>query len=70
MSLTMSLTQRELEVLKLLAEGNTARQTAKTLGIASRTVESHAQAIIRKLNVANVTQAVAVAISTGLIGFQ
>lgn len=43
------LTPREREVLRLLAKGNTNRETAEVLGISIRTVESHRANLMGKL---------------------
>ncbi len=43
-----NLTARELEILKLIAEGRLNRQIAKTLSISTRTVESHRMSIREK----------------------
>jgi ATP/maltotriose-dependent transcriptional regulator MalT len=53
------LSQRELEVLETMAEGATNLQIADRLGIALCTVKTHVRNILRKLRVANRTQAVA-----------
>lgn len=44
------LTERELEVLLLLASGEQNRWVARRLGIAERTVRAHTTSIVRKLN--------------------
>jgi two-component system NarL family response regulator len=61
------LTARELEVLKLLAEGKPNKIVASTLSIAEVTVKSHVRAIFTKLNVLSRTEAIAVASRSGLI---
>jgi DNA-binding NarL/FixJ family response regulator len=48
-----SLTAREREVLKLLAEGKTVRTTATVLGLSSKTVDSHKFNLMRKLGIHN-----------------
>lgn len=53
------LSQRELDVLKLLATGNTDQQIASALGIAPRTVGTHLQHVYEKLDVHNRSAAVA-----------
>jgi DNA-binding NarL/FixJ family response regulator len=53
------LSQRELDVLKLLATGNTDQQIAGALGIAARTVGTHLQHVYEKLDVHNRAAAVA-----------
>jgi DNA-binding NarL/FixJ family response regulator len=61
-----SLTPREREVLKLIAEGNTNQGIAKILGLSRKTVESHRANIMRKLEVHDVTDLVKYAIRKGL----
>ena len=61
------LTQRELEVLKLLSEGKPNKLIASALSIGEVTVKSHVRAIFTKLNVLSRTEAIAVANRTGLI---
>ncbi|MBX9608771.1 MAG: response regulator transcription factor [Gammaproteobacteria bacterium] len=55
------LTERQLDVLKLLAEGQSNKEIARSLDIAEKTVKAHVGAIFRYLNVTNRTQAVTVA---------
>jgi DNA-binding CsgD family transcriptional regulator len=52
------LTRRELDVLRLMAEGATNRQVADALVISSGTVKFHAGSILRKLHAANRAEAV------------
>ncbi len=61
------LTPRELEVLRLLAEGKPNKLIASALSIGEVTVKSHVRAIFTKLNVLSRTEAIAVANRTGLI---
>jgi DNA-binding NarL/FixJ family response regulator len=61
------LTEREHEVLQLLAEGLSQRAIARMLVISPRTVGSHIQSIIGKLNVHSRTEAVAHAYRDGLV---
>jgi DNA-binding NarL/FixJ family response regulator len=61
------LTDRELAVLKLLAEGLHNKQVAKRLGISMRTVERHCDNIYDKLGVGSRTEAVVWAISSKLV---
>ena len=63
-----ALTRREIEVLTLSARGENAVQVANELGITKRTVEEHRQTIVRKLGASNITHAVAVALTSGIIG--
>ena len=66
-ALVEDLTPRELEVLGLLEEGSTNRQIAQRLYVSPATVKSHVNAICRKLQASNRTQAVAVARKRGLL---
>jgi LuxR family maltose regulon positive regulatory protein len=61
------LTDRELEVLRLMARGMTNREIAQKLVVASGTVKAHAASIYRKLDVHNRTQAVTLARELELI---
>lgn len=61
------LTPRELEVLRLLAEGKPNKLIGSDLGITEVTVKSHVQAVFRKLNVLSRTEAIAVASRKGLL---
>ena len=54
----LGLTSRELEVLRLLADGLTARQIAASLGISTRTAEGHVAQILRRLGARNRAEAV------------
>jgi LuxR family maltose regulon positive regulatory protein len=53
------LSEREVEVLRLLASGGSNAQLARTLVVSTSTVKTHLQHIYGKLGVANRTQAVA-----------
>lgn len=55
------LSDREREVLFLLADGPTNRRLASQLGVAERTVRAHLTSICRKLNVESRVQAALVA---------
>lgn len=61
------LTARELEVLQLLAAGQTNRQIADRLVVTERTVKFHVSSILAKLGAGNRTEAVALANQRGLI---
>jgi ATP/maltotriose-dependent transcriptional regulator MalT len=61
------LSDRELEVLALIAQGLTNREIARRLYIAQGTVKAHASSIYGKLGVNNRTHAVAQARRLGLI---
>ena len=60
------LTDRELEVLKLLAQGLSNQQIAGALVVSDRTVGKHVSNILDKLHLANRTQAVLYALRQGL----
>ena len=51
------LTRRELEILRLAADGNSNAQMARTLWVTEQTVKFHLSNIYRKLNVSNRTEA-------------
>lgn len=61
------LTDRELEILRLIARGSTNRQVANRLWISERTVDNHVQNIYRKLNINDRIQATFYAVRKGLI---
>jgi two-component system response regulator NreC len=62
-----TLTLREREVMKLLAEGHTVRQTAGLLGVSVKTVEAHKFNLMRKLDIHNKAQLVTVAIQKKIL---
>jgi DNA-binding NarL/FixJ family response regulator len=61
-----ALSQREREVLQLLAEGKTTKQIAQILHISPKTVEVHRLNIMNKLDIDNVAQLTKYAIQEGL----
>ncbi|MCC7201751.1 MAG: response regulator transcription factor [Nitrospirae bacterium] len=61
------LSDREITVLKLVAEGKTNKEIAKDLRISEKTVKNHTRSIFHKLNVSDRTQAAIQAIKEGLI---
>jgi len=61
------LTQREREILKLIAEGNSNKKAAKILSISVRTVENHRLRITRKVGVSNTVSLVRYAIKAGFV---
>lgn len=63
------LTLRELEVLALIAQGQSAKEAAIACSIAPRTVESHLDAIRLKLNARNRVHMVAIAITSEILSF-
>lgn len=62
-----SLTPREREVLKLVAEGLSSAEIAKTLELSVKTVESHRSRLMTKLDVTNAAGLVREAIRLGII---
>jgi two-component system, NarL family, response regulator LiaR len=63
---TDPLSERELEVLRLLARGMSNQEIADTLVVGEATVRSHVSAILRKLQLASRTQAALYALREGL----
>ena len=61
------LSAREIEVLKLIAEGMTNAEIADKLFTSKRTIESHRQNIIEKTQVKNTAALIKYALNTGLI---
>lgn len=61
------LSSRQVEVLRLIVAGRSDREIAATLFIGQRTAEDHVSHIIRKLDVANRTEAAAKAVRDGLV---
>lgn len=63
----VSLTPRETEVLTLIAEGMTNQQVGTELGLSARTIKTHVQNLLTKLNAPDRTGAVARAFRIGLL---
>jgi len=61
------LTGRELQVIQLLAEGKSNKQVADTLGVSTRTVESHRNHIMRKMSFTSFSDLIRFAVRTNLI---
>jgi DNA-binding NarL/FixJ family response regulator len=64
---THTLTARELEVLRMMAEGTANKAIAWELGISEHTVKFHVASILGKLNAGSRTEAVTVGVRKGLI---
>jgi len=62
-----ALTERETEVLQLIAQGHSNKEIAQTLNVGERTVKSHVSSILGKLGLASRTQAALYAVRTGLV---
>ena len=60
------LTDREREVLQLVAEGHTTKQIADTLHVSVKTIESHRQNIMDKLEIRSIAELTKYAIREGL----
>ena len=65
--LFVPLSNREIEVLDYIAQGNSNKEIARALGISDQTVKNHITSILRKLAVNDRTQAVVYAIRHGWI---
>lgn len=63
----VDLTERELQVLALLAEGASNKAIARSLGITPHTAKFHVASIVAKLGATGRTEAVAKAMRTGLL---
>ena len=64
---TVSLTSREMEILRGIAKGHTSKKLAQDSGLAVPSVETHLRNIFRKLTASNRGEAVSTALKLGLI---
>jgi DNA-binding NarL/FixJ family response regulator len=62
-----ALTERELEILKLLAQGSSNKEIADRLSVVEKTVKTHVSNLLGKLNLKSRTQAAIHAWQTGLV---
>jgi DNA-binding NarL/FixJ family response regulator len=62
-----ALSGREIDVLRLLAEGLSNKEIARSLQIGEKTVKTHVSNVLAKLNVASRTQAALYAVRLGLV---
>jgi DNA-binding NarL/FixJ family response regulator len=62
-----ALTEREVEVLRRLAEGLSNKEIARALHIGDKTVKTHVSNVLAKLNLASRTQAALYAVRVGLV---
>src|SRR5262245_39603616 len=62
-----NLTQREREVIQMLAEGKTNKDTAASLGIGIKTVETHRNRLMRKLRLGSMSELVRFAIRNKIV---
>ena len=67
MSRLEKLTDRERQVLKLVAEGRTNKEAAEYLHVSIKTVEKHRATLMRKLNIQRAAALVAFAIEQEII---
>lgn len=65
-----SLTDREIEVLRLAAQGKNNKEIAEELFLSVRTVEAHLGHIFDKLGVSSRTEAVIIALKKGWVGLE
>lgn len=63
------LTPRQREILQMIAEGKTTKQTALILGISVKTVESHRAQLMKRLGVQDIASLVRHALRIGLVEF-
>ncbi|MCH6254965.1 response regulator transcription factor [Puniceicoccaceae bacterium K14] len=61
------LTEREREVLQLIAEGNSTKDIARRLGLSVKTIDNHRTNMMRKLDLHNVASITRYAMQNGLI---
>ena len=61
------LTPREVEIVQLLAEGKSNKETAAALGVSTRTIESHRNHIMHKMNFESFSELVRFAIRKSLV---
>src|SRR5258705_11756289 len=66
-ALKAALTPREREIVQLLAEGNSNKETASALGVSVKTIEAHRANIMRKLRLRSVTDLVRYAIRNKIV---
>ena len=64
-----ALSDRELQVLRCVALGNSNKRTAATLDVTEETVKTHMKSIISKLNANDRTHAVTIALRRGILDF-
>jgi len=67
---TQILTEREQDVLRLVAEGKTAKQIAQDLFLSRRTVENYKNSILKKLNLHKTTDLIKYAIENKIVDIE
>jgi DNA-binding NarL/FixJ family response regulator len=63
-----TLTEREWQIIVMLADGSTSKEIAQRLRLSTKTVENHRARILEKFGVANTAAAIGMAYQQGLIG--
>ena len=56
-----ALTEREVQILQQMANGRSTRHLVELLGLTENTIETHRRKILKKLNAANMIEAVTIA---------
>jgi DNA-binding NarL/FixJ family response regulator len=64
---TEILSDRQVEILQMIADGNSTKQAARALGITQKTVHNHLNATYRRLDTQSLTHAVLSAVRLGII---
>jgi len=64
------LSDRQVEILQAIADGETTKQVARSLGIAQKTVHNHLNSIYRRLDTQSLTHAVLSAVRLGIISLE
>jgi len=62
-----SLSEREIQVLRSVAQGNSNKRVAAQLGVSEETVKAHMKSIVSKLNANDRTHAVTIALRRGIL---
>ena len=63
----VSLSEREIEVLRHVARGETSKEVGRALGISERTVNWHMERVFVKLHADSRAEAVAIALEVGIL---
>jgi DNA-binding CsgD family transcriptional regulator len=61
------LSERQREILQLIAEGQTTKEIALTLSLGAKTVEYHRMQLMKRLNIFDIPGLVRFAVRTGLV---
>ncbi len=65
-----ALTPRQREILQLVAEGHTSKDIAGKLGLSYRTVETHRNQLMKRLDIHDLSGLVRFAVRVGMVGEQ